>query len=172
MLVYKDMGLVSQVFSDSMLDSLHGHIAIGHARYSTTGSSVWENAQPTFRTTATGHVALGHNGNLTNTHELAQRLTTLDTGELPLDSAMEATSDTDLITALFAAHPGETMEQAALAELPLLRGVLPGVPRREHPVRRARPARHPAAVPGPPGARLGHCQRNRSAGHRRCLLRA
>ena len=121
-LVYKDMGLVSQVFSDSLLDSLHGHIAIGHARYSTTGSSVWENAQPTFRTTATGHVALGHNGNLTNTHELAQRLTTLDTGELPLDGTMEATSDTDLITALFAAHPGETMEQAALAELPLLRG--------------------------------------------------
>ncbi len=121
-LVYKDMGLVSQVFSDSMLDSLHGHIAIGHARYSTTGSSVWENAQPTFRTTATGHVALGHNGNLTNTHELAQRLATLDTGELPLDGTMEATSDTDLITALLAAHPGETMEQAALAELPLLRG--------------------------------------------------
>ncbi len=90
-LVYKDMGLVSQVFSDSLLDSLHGYIAIGHARYSTTGSSVWENAQPTFRTTATGHLALGHNGNLTNTHELAQRLATLDTGELPLDASMVAT---------------------------------------------------------------------------------
>jgi amidophosphoribosyltransferase len=121
-LVYKDMGLVSQVFSDSMLDSLHGHIAIGHARYSTTGSSVWENAQPTFRTTATGHLALGHNGNLTNTHELAERLETLDTGELPLDNAVMATSDTDLIAALFAAHPGKTIEQAALAELPALRG--------------------------------------------------
>ena len=121
-LVYKDMGLVSQVFSDSLLDSLHGYIAIGHARYSTTGSSVWENAQPTFRTTATGHLALGHNGNLTNTHELAQRLATLDTGELPLDASMVASSDTDLLTALLAAHPGETIEQAAMTELPLLRG--------------------------------------------------
>jgi len=121
-LVYKDMGLVSQVFSDSLLDSLHGYIAIGHARYSTTGSSVWENAQPTFRTTATGHLALGHNGNLTNTHELAERLATLDTGELPLDASMVASSDTDLLTALLAAHPGETIEQAAMTELPLLRG--------------------------------------------------
>ncbi len=121
-LVYKDMGLVSQVFSDSLLDSLHGYIAIGHARYSTTGSSVWENAQPTFRTTATGHLALGHNGNLTNTQELAQRLATLDTGELPLDASMVASSDTDLLTALLAAHPGETIEQAAMTELPLLRG--------------------------------------------------
>ena len=121
-LVYKDMGLVSQVFSDSMLDSLHGYIAIGHARYSTTGSSVWENAQPTFRTTATGHIALGHNGNLTNTHELAQRLATLDTGELPLESTVVASSDTDLLTALLAAHPGQTIEQASMEELPRLRG--------------------------------------------------
>jgi amidophosphoribosyltransferase len=122
-LVYKDMGLVSQVFTDSMLASLHGHIAIGHARYSTTGSSVWENAQPTFRSTAIGHIALGHNGNLTNTHELAARLRTLDTGELPLGGEdIEATSDTDLLTALLAAHPGESLEQAAMAELPLLRG--------------------------------------------------
>ncbi|MEI2643147.1 MAG: class II glutamine amidotransferase [Candidatus Nanopelagicales bacterium] len=98
-LVYKDMGLVSQVFSDSLLESLHGHIAIGHARYSTTGSSVWENAQPTFRATATGHLALGHNGNLTNTHELSERLASMDTGELPLDSTVIATTDTDLITA-------------------------------------------------------------------------
>jgi amidophosphoribosyltransferase len=121
-LVYKDMGLVSQVFSDSMLDSLHGYIAIGHARYSTTGSSVWENAQPTFRATATGHIALGHNGNLTNTHELAQRLATMETGELPLDSSVVASSDTDLLTALLAAHPGATIEQAAMEELPRLRG--------------------------------------------------
>ncbi|HEU5425274.1 MAG TPA: amidophosphoribosyltransferase, partial [Actinocrinis sp.] len=48
-LVYKDMGLVSQVFDEATLGSLQGHLAIGHTRYSTTGSSVWENAQPTFR---------------------------------------------------------------------------------------------------------------------------
>ena len=60
--VYKDMGLVSQVFTEASLESLQGHVAIGHTRYSTTGSSVWENAQPTFRPTATGNLALGHNG--------------------------------------------------------------------------------------------------------------
>ena len=137
-LVYKDMGLVSQVFSDSLLDSLRGHIAIGHARYSTTGSSVWENAQPTFRTTATGHLALGHNGNLTNTHELAERLATLDTGELPLDSTVIATSDTDLITGLLAAHPGKSIEQAAMAELPLMRGAFSLVFLDEHTLYAAR----------------------------------
>ena len=51
--------------------TLRGHIAVGHNRYSTTGSSVWENAQPTFRPTAVGGLALGHNGNLINTLELA-----------------------------------------------------------------------------------------------------
>ena len=70
-LVFKEMGLVSQVFTEGALASLRGHVAIGHCRYSTTGSSVWANAQPTFRATATGHLALGHNGNLTNTHDLA-----------------------------------------------------------------------------------------------------
>ncbi len=73
-LVYKDMGLVSQVFDEATLESLKGEIAIGHARYSTTGSSVWHNAQPTFRPTAAGSVALGHNGNLTNTAELIELL--------------------------------------------------------------------------------------------------
>ena len=72
--VYKDMGLVSQVFTEASLESLRGHVAIGHTRYSTTGASVWENAQPTFRSTATGHIALGHNGNITNTPELRARL--------------------------------------------------------------------------------------------------
>jgi amidophosphoribosyltransferase len=63
--VFKDMGLVSQVFTESALESLVGYIAIGHTRYSTTGSSCWDNAQPTFRATATGHLALSHNGNST-----------------------------------------------------------------------------------------------------------
>ena len=100
-LVYKDMGLVSQVFDESHLASLLGHLAVGHTRYSTTGSSVWENAQPTFRSTATGAIALGHNGNLTNTRELARRVDDLAeaSGELPLGGAaprMRSTSDTDL----------------------------------------------------------------------------
>src|SRR5690348_1552708 len=70
-LVYKDMGLVSQVFNEAQLESLRGSLGIGHTRYSTTGASTWENAQPTFRATAAGSLALAHNGNLTNTDELA-----------------------------------------------------------------------------------------------------
>lgn len=122
--VYKDMGLVSQVFTEASLESLRGHVAIGHTRYSTSGSSVWENAQPTFRVTATGHLALGHNGNLTNAHELRTRLVELsaDSGELPLGTSMQSTSDTDALTALLAAHPDLTVEAAALAELPHVRG--------------------------------------------------
>ena len=71
-LVYKDLGLVSQVFDEATLNTLRGHIAVGHTRYSTTGSTTWENAQPAFRTTRAGTgLALGHNGNLVNTAELA-----------------------------------------------------------------------------------------------------
>lgn len=66
-LVYKDMGLVAQVFDESVLGTLRGHLAIGHCRYSTTGSSVWENAQPTLSSTDVGGLALAHNGNLINT---------------------------------------------------------------------------------------------------------
>jgi amidophosphoribosyltransferase len=122
--VYKDMGLVSQVFNEASLESLHGHIAIGHARYSTTGASIWENAQPTFRATATGHLALGHNGNLTNTHELARRVRERAeaSGELPLGDTLASSSDTDLLTALLASHPDLSLEAAAMVELPLLKG--------------------------------------------------
>src|SRR5699024_12016394 len=69
-LVYKDMGLVSQVFDDVALSTLTGHIALGHTRYATTGARTWENAQPTLGPTASGTLALGHNGNLTNTRAL------------------------------------------------------------------------------------------------------
>ncbi len=122
--VFKDMGLVSQVFTESSLESLHGHIAIGHTRYSTTGSSTWDNAQPTFRATATGHLALGHNGNLTNTHELVSRLREVrkSSGELYPEYGHMATTDTDVLTALLAAHPDMTMEAAALQELPKVKG--------------------------------------------------
>ena len=123
--VYKDMGLVSQVFTEASLESLKGHVAIGHTRYSTTGSSCWDNAQPTFRATATGHLAIAHNGNLTNTPELAERVAALDApGELPLGTPKptRATSDTDLVTALIAAHPDVSMEVAAMKELPKLKG--------------------------------------------------
>jgi amidophosphoribosyltransferase len=124
-LVYKDMGLVSQVFDETTLASLKGHLAIGHARYSTTGSSNWDNAQPTFRPTADGSIALGHNGNLINTAELAKLVQDLPSlsGELDIHARnLESTNDTGLVTALFASHPDTSLEQRALEVLPLLRG--------------------------------------------------
>jgi amidophosphoribosyltransferase len=131
--VYKDMGLVSQVFNEAALSSLNGHLAVGHCRYSTTGASVWENAQPTFRPTANGSLALAHNGNLTNTSELALRAAEVAarSGELPLDAAV-ATSDTDLVAALIAAHSGESVEEAALSELPRIDGAFSFVFMDEH----------------------------------------
>ncbi|MFC6286439.1 amidophosphoribosyltransferase [Nocardioides sp. GCM10027113] len=125
-LVYKDMGLVSQVFDETTLDSLKGHLAIGHSRYSTTGASTWQNAQPTFRPTADGSIALGHNGNLINTHELSEMVAALPgpAGELELHGrdVEVSTNDTGLVTALFAHHPDSGLEQRALEVLPQLRG--------------------------------------------------
>jgi amidophosphoribosyltransferase len=102
-----------------VLSSLRGHVAVGHCRYSTTGSTTWENAQPTFRTTATGSgLSLGHNGNLVNTAELQERAR--DAG---VDTRHGATTDSDLITGLLAVTAADTgIEQAALELLPTLRG--------------------------------------------------
>ncbi len=120
-LIYKDMGLVSQVFNESALSTLLGHIAVGHTRYSTTGSSSWQNAQPTLGRTTSGTVALGHNGNLTNTAELMQlvheRYPEAD-GELRRGN----TTDTAVITALLIGDKDHTLEQTALEVLPRLRG--------------------------------------------------
>ena len=117
--VYKDLGLVAQVFDEPTLETLRGHLAIGHCRYSTTGSGTWENAQPSFRPTGQGGgIALGHNGNLTNTAELARLVQRIYGG---LDG-MGATTDSDLVTSLLAARPDMSLEAAALEVLPQLRG--------------------------------------------------
>lgn len=124
-LVFKEMGLVSQVFNENTLAMLTGHIAVGHTRYSTTGSSVWQNAQPTFRSTATGHLALGHNGNLVNTHELRDLLAAMndELGVLPgTEDTSAASTDTEILTALLAAHPDRTVEESARVELPRVKG--------------------------------------------------
>jgi amidophosphoribosyltransferase len=121
-LVYKDMGLVAQVFDESALDSLPGHIAVGHCRYSTTGRSTWENAQPTLGDTAGGTVALAHNGNLTNAHELRELVAARYGGAAPGELARGNTTDTALITALLAGDPDQTLEVTALEVLPYLRG--------------------------------------------------
>ncbi|HLT10625.1 MAG TPA: amidophosphoribosyltransferase [Micromonosporaceae bacterium] len=121
--VYKDLGLVAQVFDEPTLASLRGHIAVGHTRYSTTGGSTWENAQPTLRATPAGRdgrtaattIALAHNGNLVNTSELAKRVADLGLVD-------DATSDTAVVTTLLAARPDLSVEAAALELLPTLRG--------------------------------------------------
>ena len=125
LVVYKDMGLVAQAFDESTLASLTGHLAIGHTRYSTTGASVWENAQPTLRRTATGNVALAHNGNLTNTGELVRLADERRRAgaEMPYaGTSFVSTSDTALVTALLAGCDDRPLETVAREVLPLLRG--------------------------------------------------
>jgi amidophosphoribosyltransferase len=113
-LVYKDLGLVSQVFNEATLTTLHGDLAVGHTRYSTTGSTTWDNAQPVFKTDGVHSIALGHNGNLVNTSELARRVR----------GAGLATTDSDIVTTMIADRtPGTgSIEAAAMEVLPELRG--------------------------------------------------
>ena len=91
--VVKDQGLVASVFDERTLAGLSGNLAIGHTRYSTTGSSTWRNAQPSYRSVGDDEFALGHNGNLVNTAALAD-----DAGMLE----GTVTSDSDLIAELLA----------------------------------------------------------------------
>lgn len=122
--VYKDMGLVSQVFDEATLSSMLGDHAIGHARYSTTGASHWANAQPTLGTTPHGTLCLAHNGNLTNSADLYDRLLEKNGGKPPAfgELAQGNTTDTALVTALLAEHDFDSLEEATLALLPTLRG--------------------------------------------------
>nr|NLI49643.1 amidophosphoribosyltransferase [Propionibacterium sp.] len=121
-MVVKDMGLVSQVFDENALNSLTGHLSVGHTRYSTTGASEWKNAQPTYRATTRGGLALAHNGNLTNTDELEAWLHQLDAdANVARKDSMDSTNDTSLVTALMATYEGSIWD-AALAVLPRLEG--------------------------------------------------
>lgn len=128
MLVYRDMGLVAQVFNETTLESLVGYLGIGHTRYSTTGHSTWENSQPTFRSTASGHLALAHNGNLVNTNDLVRqvRVQAEERGELysvnEEISLRPGVSDTEVITSLLAASPDLPIETTAVSVLPKLVG--------------------------------------------------
>jgi len=114
-MVYKDLGLVDQVLDERRLQSLHGELAIGHCRYSTTGSTVWENAQPAFRLGPQRAVAVGHNGNLVNTRALLDLLP----GGL---ARMVGTTDTELLTALLASEPAGDLVDALLGLLPRVSG--------------------------------------------------
>ena len=122
MMVYKELGLVSQVFDETVLSSLRGHLAIGHTRYSTTGSTTWENAQPSYKSSPTGQIALAHNGNLVNSVELKRSLAEAGGDPTPKGARLPSTSDTDLVAAHIArATTGDT-KQAILDVLPRLSG--------------------------------------------------
>src|SRR3984957_4567524 len=115
----RELGLVSQVFSENDLRTLGGDLAIGHVRYSTTGSNAWENSQPVQRSEGTRgshrELALAHNGNLINALELHNEL-------LARGVTFSSTSDSEIIAALIATHPAERIEDAIAEVLPRLRG--------------------------------------------------
>ena len=111
-LVYRELGLVSQVFDERTLSTLQGDLCIGHTRYSTTGSTTWENAQPAFKTHGARGLALGHNGNLVNTGDLATQA----------GARSRASTDSDVVATLLASHLDDGLETAAMKVLPTLSG--------------------------------------------------
>ena len=120
--VVKDTGLVSNAFDDRTLAALTGHLAIGHTRYSTTGSSIWHNAQPVYRDVGAHTVAIAHNGNLVNTAELAEEL-----GMLPGTVSSDSDVMAELLASELAKNPDESSDHRALERamqkiLPRLKG--------------------------------------------------
>ena len=115
----RDMGLVTQVFSEQKLRGLTGQVAVGHARYSTTGSTHWANAQPIIQQGRARTVALGHNGNLTNTSELRA-------GLLAEGARLRSTSDTEVIAALIA-RDERPLEEAVAGAMGRIEGAFSAV---------------------------------------------
>ena len=110
----RDLGLVSQVFDERNLRGLQGEIAIGHTRYSTTGSTHWANAQPLVHQGRARTVALGHNGNLTNAAALRE--------ELSVEGVrLRSSSDSEVIAGVIA-HDDAPLEQAVANAMPRLEG--------------------------------------------------
>src|SRR5690349_8910057 len=115
LMLYKDLGMITTVLDERRLPSLRGRLAIAHCRYSTTGSTVWENAQPTYRLGPGRSIAIGHNGNLVNTRDLL--------GQLQGGRArLPASTDTELLTALLADEPATDTVEALRQVLPRVRG--------------------------------------------------
>ncbi len=121
-LVYKELGLVAQAFDETVLQSLRGFVSIGHTRYSTTGSSSWDNAQPTFKSSPAGQIAVAHNGNLVNSVQLAGTLAAAGGDPTPAGARLNSTSDTDLVAAHIARANEGDMREAILKVLPKLSG--------------------------------------------------
>jgi amidophosphoribosyltransferase len=110
----RELGLVNQVFDEQKLRALGGQLAVGHVRYSTTGSNSWENAQPVHRSDRR-ELALGHNGNLINAVELHAELRAAGV-------SLRSTSDSEIIAALLSSHPAERIEDAVADVVPRLQG--------------------------------------------------
>ena len=110
----RDLGLVTQVFNEQKLHGLPGQVAIGHTRYSTTGSSQWSNAQPLVQHGRMRTVALGHNGNLVNASALRDELSAAGV-------TLRATSDSEVIAALIA-NDEAPLEQAVANTMARLEG--------------------------------------------------
>ncbi len=110
----RDLGLVSQVFDERKLQALAGDMAVGHVRYSTTGSSKWENAQPVWRSDRR-ELALAHNGNLINAVELHAEL-------VERGVSFRSTSDSEIIAALLSTHEADRIEDAVADVMPRLQG--------------------------------------------------
>src|SRR5215207_3520462 len=110
----RDLGLVNQVFDEQKLRALAGDMAVGHVRYSTTGSSAWENAQPVWRSDRR-EIALAHNGNLINAVELHAEL-------VEQGVSFRSTSDSEIIAALLSTHPADSIEDAVADVIPRLQG--------------------------------------------------
>ena len=158
LMLYKDLGMISSVLDERRLPSLRGQLAIAHCRYSTTGSTIWENAQPTYRLGPRRALAIGHNGNLVNTRELLDQLTG-GRARLP------ASTDTELLTALLADEPAaDTVEALAAGPAARPRRLQPGHPRRAAGHRRPRPVRLPAARPRPAAAGAAATARTTACG--------
>lgn len=104
MSMHKGVGLVAQVFTPVIMEKMSGHYAIGHTRYSTTGSSSERNAQPFMIETMHGPLALAHNGNLVNSSELRNELMQQGVG-------FSSSSDTEVMTMMLARNGGATWEE-------------------------------------------------------------
>ena len=113
----KDMGLVTEAFNDKILDSLEGQMAVGHVRYSTSGGSVRENAQPLVMRYIKGTLAIAHNGNLTNAYELHQVLERRG-------CIFQTTIDTEVIAYMIARErvDAPSIEEAVRRTIPKIQG--------------------------------------------------
>src|SRR3989338_4933657 len=112
---HKGMGLVGDVFNEERLEALRGHLAIGHVRYSTTGSSLLKNAQPLLVNYSRGSVAIGHNGNLINARRLRDELEAYG-------SIFQTTTDSEIIIHLLAKSRHQKFEDNLIDALAQIKG--------------------------------------------------